>query len=156
MRFEEGMAVEAVRERIAYLKGLGEGTDVGFSGSQGQMLVGILEVLQELVGILDQTREELFELGHYVEELDEALWDLELKEGAGEELLPDEDRHAPAVEWEVDCPGCGESVHCVEEDDVVELLCPVCGEVLWSAETMLTDDEAEPELYRPEAPEHND
>jgi len=144
-----------VRERIAYLRGIAEGTELEHTGRQGQLLIGILDALQELAQFADETHEDLKSLELYVEEVDEALWNLEEQQD-GDILLVEEEPDPEMVEWEMTCPSCGERVYYLEEDDddIVEILCPVCGDVLWDVDNGFVA-ENEPDTDR-SVPSRND
>ena len=158
--------MDGVREQIAYLQGLAEGTELDEAGMEGRMLLGVLDILEEMARQVDDLSDDVEDLEIYVEEVDEALWVLEDRYN-GQPIPVDDDYVDPdMIEWELTCPSCGERVYYVKEDDaeVVEVLCPVCGEVLWTVdngfstteETAVDDDWSTEDLTKRKAPNRND
>jgi ribosomal protein S27E len=125
--------VNEVKEQVAYLKGLLDGSD--FLAKEGKERV-VWEKLLELFSSVAERLEELKtgqqDLERYAEALDDDLAEVEEEVyGEGEEE-GDEDEFV-----EMECPHCKESVRFAEElfyDDDVEVTCPNCGEVVYASE----------------------
>lgn len=115
-----------IKERIAYLQGLAQGLDMDESSKEGKVLAGIIDVLGEMADQLDDIEVAQTDLEEYVESIDEDLYDLE-GEFFGDD--PDDDM------VEVECPKCREIVcfdsDIVDDEDLIEVTCPNCDEVVY-------------------------
>ncbi|KEO82639.1 CD1247 N-terminal domain-containing protein [Tumebacillus flagellatus] len=153
--------MKGVKERLAYLRGLAEGLNVGQNSPEGRVLVEMMDVLQAMSRSLDNLELTQAHLEEYIEAVDDDLTDLENEfydeydEDLDELLLDDEDEYDEDLDLdcydededtaiayiEVNCPNCGETVFVDEDvfdgDEVVEVLCPECNE------TVLVNDEYE-------------
>ncbi|NLJ86738.1 MAG: hypothetical protein GX322_09900 [Firmicutes bacterium] len=132
--------MKTVQEKIAYLRGLLEGSkfygdDAGTQAIWEQVLA-IFDDLGRSVNVLGIGLDELAE---YVEAIDGDLMDLE-DEIYGEE----EDEFI-----EMECPECGEAVSFEEEflyDDDVQITCPECGGVVYQGDEFFDSDEQPEDL----------
>lgn len=138
--------MDPIKERLAYLKGLAEGLNVGQGSPEGRVLVGMLDVMNEMARTLDRLTMMQEQLEEYIEAVDDDLTDLE--EELYDELDEDEfeydadlelDEDDTGIEYlEMSCPSCKETVFVDEDvfrgDEIVEVLCPEC------QETILVDD----------------
>lgn len=102
--------MSSLSERVSYLKGLAEGKKL--AGSEGEMIVKILELLSDVTAKLESVQEEQDDLSDYVEAIDNDLSDLE-------DLVYDEDGENPDEDGEDEEE---------DEDNVVDYTCPHCGE----------------------------
>jgi DNA-directed RNA polymerase subunit delta len=123
-----------IKERIAYLRGVIEGAD--FYGKD----VKAKTIWETLLSICDQLADEMDELNTTVEELEEHidaidndLYDLEGEVFGDDEEDEEEDERL----MEMECPHCGESVY-IEDgflyDPDAEISCPECGALVFAAE----------------------
>ncbi|MFD2168947.1 CD1247 N-terminal domain-containing protein [Tumebacillus lipolyticus] len=131
-----------IKERLAYLKGLAEGLNVGQGSPEGRVLVGMLDVMNEMARTLDRLTMMQEQLEEYIEAVDDDLTDLE--EELYGELDEDEfeydadlelDEADTGIEYlEMSCPNCKETVFVDEDvfrgDEIVEVLCPECQETI--------------------------
>ncbi|MEW6242726.1 MAG: CD1247 N-terminal domain-containing protein [Bacillota bacterium] len=120
--------MENLKSKVAYLRGLAEGSGINESTDQGRMFKGILEVLGVMADAIDQLHKNQEDMEAFMDCIDEDLAKLE------EDYL-DEDEGI----MEIECPNCGEFVEYPEdavdeEEETLELLCPHCGEVVCVAE----------------------
>lgn len=124
-----------VKERIAYLRGLIDGSD--FCGRNAQMksvwdsLLAICSDLADKVEMLEAGQAETDE---YMEAIDCDLADLE-DELFGFDDDDDDDDDLDDHVVEMVCPECGEEVFFEEEflyDSDVEVTCPECGAVVFA------------------------
>ncbi|MBL0387009.1 hypothetical protein JJB07_10140 [Tumebacillus sp. ITR2] len=146
--------MKGVKERLAYLRGLAEGLNVGQNSPEGRVLVEMMEVLQVMSRSLDNLEMTQSHLTEYIEAVDDDLTDLENEfydeydEDLDALLLDDGDEYDEdldlddydesedsAIEYiEMNCPNCGENVFVDEDvldsDEVVEVLCPECNETV--------------------------
>lgn len=134
------------KEKLAYIRGLAEGLNVGQGTPEGRVLVGLMEAMQEMTRVMDQMQMRQTDLEEYVEAIDDDLTDLEddlygeyleFEDDFDEDLDLDdfEDDDDTAIEYmEMTCPRCDETVFVDEDvfddDDVVEVLCPECNETV--------------------------
>ncbi len=119
-----------VTEKVAYLKGLVEGLDFDKDDKETKVINAVLDVLEDLALTVSDLDDEMELVTEQLDAVDEDLADLE--EVFYEEMddcdccdCDDEDM------YEVECPNCGELVYFDEEiilDGEAE--CPNCGEVL--------------------------
>lgn len=119
--------MDSVKEKVAYLQGLAKGLDVSEETREGKLMLNILDVLDSLADEFEQVYEAQQELEEYVESIDEDLTCLE------DEIYEDDDVIEDMVE--VECPECHEIVtfghDVLEDDDAVEVTCPSCGSVVY-------------------------
>jgi len=116
-----------LRARVSYLQGLAEGMDLSKS-AEGRLLNSIIDVLNEFADSVEELEDAQEDTEEYLETLDEDLLALE-GEVYGDAYWDDEDL------VEVKCPQCGEIV-CFDsgilvDDDVVEVSCPNCDEIVF-------------------------
>jgi predicted RNA-binding Zn-ribbon protein involved in translation (DUF1610 family) len=125
-----------VKERIAYLRGLIDGSD--FCGQNAQVksvwdsLLALCSDLADKVEMLESGQAETEE---YMEAIDCDLADLEDELfGCGDDDDDDDDDLDGDV-VEMACPECGEEVFFEEDflyDSDVEVTCPECGAVVYA------------------------
>ena len=153
--------------KLAYLRGMLDGMDLA-DGKEKKLFAAIIDVLDELVEAVDDLDEGQDELLEFVESIDTDLEDAEeLLEvidddlGLVEEILGIEDEDFCQCDddecnceeecdcediIEVECPECGEVVcfydEMLDDDDVdtVEILCPKCDAVVYTFEKELSED----------------
>lgn len=123
-----------VREKIAYLRGLLEGTDLSGNDLPSRTVwEKMLEIFDAVADQIDELEVGQEEVEEYLEAIDADLGDLE-EEVLGQEFDDgDDDDDAHFVEME--CPGCGETVYFEEHflfDDDHEVSCPECGEIIYA------------------------
>lgn len=109
-------------EKAAYLKGLAEGLDLESNKKEGRVLKEVLELLGEMASDIEDIAADLTDLYDVVDEMDEDL-NFIAEEVYGVDHDFDEDM------YEITCPNCQEIVTLSEDmligDDVI---CPACGE----------------------------
>lgn len=133
-----------VKEKIAYLRGLMEGSEFYANDSHAQTIWNrLLDIMDDLADQVESLRVSQEEAEEYLEALDNDLSDVE-----DEVYGHDEDDEIEFVEME--CPNCKEIVYFEEDflyDDDVEISCPECGTVLYrSGEDDEDEDQQEPDL----------
>jgi phage FluMu protein Com len=139
--------MQQVKEKLAYLKGLAEGLNVGQGTSEGRVLVGLMEAMHDMARAVERLQTQQYYLEEYVEAIDDDLTDLEddlYEEYEVEDLDFDDeydddlefgDDDDTAIEYmEMTCPRCDETVFVDEDvfdnDEVVEVICPECNETV--------------------------
>lgn len=134
---------EELANRIAYLRGLADGLEVGEKSSEGKMMVEIIEILNEIEGELRELHARVEEAEDYVEAMDEDLEDIELYLFEDDEDLyetvvdceDDDDEYAAFYDLDDD-----EDAHLFEGqedphlDTTYEFSCPCCNNEIYLRE----------------------
>ena len=124
-----------VTEKVAYLKGLVEGLDFDADKKETKVINAVLDVLEDLALAVSDLDDEMAVVTEQLDAVDEDLADLE--EVFYEELddcdcdCDDCDCDCDEDMYEVECPNCGELIYFDEEiilDGKAD--CPACGEIL--------------------------
>ncbi len=138
-----------ITEKASFLQGLLEGLSIDETKPEGKMIAKLVTMVSDLSDEVAVLKERMNTLSDYVEELDEDL-------GEVEELLcdcDDDDDDDDDDEcngdcdncdcegdcdecdcdceedfYEVECPGCGETVCFDDSIDPSDVTCPACGE----------------------------
>jgi len=116
-----------LRAKVSYLRGLSEGMDLSKS-AEGRLLNGVIDVLNEFADSVADLEDAQEDMEEYLETLDEDLLALE-DEVYGDNYWDEEGL------VEVKCPRCGEIV-CFNDvildgEDAVEVSCPSCNEIVF-------------------------
>lgn len=132
-----------IAERVAYLRGLAEGLGLTADEKQGPFTNELLSVVESLATEIDRIKKEQVDLDDYLNEVDDAIADLEDEVygycDCDEELDPEVadyffGDHALDQYRELECPHCGETVAYFEDPAFLkgadELICPHCDEVV--------------------------
>lgn len=116
-----------VLERVAYLRGLVEGLEIDTGKKEGKLLTGMLEAMEELAQSVTDLQEQNNSL---LDELDDIYEELS---AITEDFLDDEEEDLSEDEelYQVICPTCGEVIY-LDEDMLEEgsISCTACGEEL--------------------------
>ena len=110
-------------ERVSYLKGLAKGLKIDETKPEGELMLAIIEVLDEMASEIDavvEAQDEIFDMLEPEDELDEECdGDCEGCSGCGEMDY-----------FEVECENCGNTIYLDEEllANEEEFECPVCKE----------------------------
>jgi len=139
-----------ISEKVAYLKGLADGMEIGSSDSkEGKLLLKIIDILEDVGLAVEDMEDEIEAIGSELDAVSEDVSDLEMVVfdedgdfsfgqgccgGCGEDELGDDF-------FEIECPSCGEDL-VIDESvlDVGEVSCPNCGDRF---ALDLTDEEEE-------------
>lgn len=124
-----------VTEKVAYLKGLVEGLDFDADKKETKVINAVLDVLEDLALAVSDLDDEMVVVTEQLDAVDEDLADLE--EIFYEECddcdcdCDDCDCDCDEDMYEVECPNCGELIY-FDEEIIFEgkADCPACGEVL--------------------------
>ncbi len=127
--------------QVAYLNGLAEGLGIDKDSKEGQIILSMIEVMNEMADEIDRLHNDQADLEDYVRAVDEDLIDLE-EEVYDEEEFYEDDEDEEVYEddddlLEIECPEC-KQVFYFEEDlnnkeDLTEMMCPSCGVVVYSS-----------------------
>ncbi|MDR0396994.1 MAG: hypothetical protein LBH66_06795 [Oscillospiraceae bacterium] len=136
--------MQVISDRVAYLKGLAEGLDVGEESKEGRLISAIIDVLGDVARALSELTLKHSELDEYVESIDEDLAELEevlLDDESGEDDEEEDDEEDDDDEGydgliEYDCPHCGHTVYFDAEtfDMQQDNVCPNCGKSIFTPE----------------------
>ena len=153
----------SVLEKVAYLKGLTDGLEIDASSKEGKLLLAIVDVLADIAEEVDALGENALDIAEEIDALSEDMSDIEeiiFGDDDDCDCCDDDDDDCDCccddddcdcddedcdccgdLEYEVDCPACGESI-VIEEEQLVsgEVLCPKCGEKL---ELVFDEDDEE-------------
>lgn len=110
-------------EKIAYIKGLAEGLELDGSTKEGKILNAIIDLLGDITEEICDIEEGCDELCEQIDAVDEDLASLE-------EIIYDEDD-----DCDCDCDDC-----CDCDDEVYEIECPACNDVIYLDADMLEEE----------------
>lgn len=140
--------MDTIREKIAYLRGMLDGTgDITQEEQLKHIIQRLIDILDELADDVDDLFFGLDEIEEYVEAVDADLADLE-------EFSCDCDAHDSDLELdmvELECPSCQNLVAFEEDflydDGEIEISCPECGETIYYNDSSDLDDDYEDEDF---------
>ena len=124
-----------ITEKVAYLKGLIEGSDLKLGEKEDKIFKALIEVVDDMAQVLTECDDDLTALYDQVDELEDEVADIE---DDLDILFDDEDYDFDDEDdydedddplYEVDCPECGRSFS-IDEDTLLNgnnLKCPFCG-----------------------------
>ncbi len=113
-----------LKERVAYLRGLAEGMQIGDSTNESKLFKAIIEVLDDMALSVSEIEEVQDQLGEQVDNIDEDLAEIE-------RVIFDEDDEEDLENLgEFECPYCNKTVSLDEDsiDENEEIECPHCHE----------------------------
>ncbi len=112
------------KEKVAYLRGVADGMELG-DDKYGKLLRLMIETMDDMAGTIDENEEAIIDLDECVDDICDELSDLDDCLDAMLDCDCDDDDDDFV---EMECPNCGETVYfdqnMLEGDD--ELICPNC------------------------------
>lgn len=115
----------SVQSRVSYLQGLAKGLSFNSQSVEGKLLLNMVEVLDSVAKEIDGMHQAQKDLEDYVDSIDEDLEHLE------NVVYEDEENGTVHLE----CPNCNAEIVFeaaeLDDDDVVEVACPTCGNVVY-------------------------
>ena len=107
-------------ERVAYLKGLAEGMELGDS-KQEKLLKEIIGVLENVASDMLDVEDDIIDIGEQVDEIDEDLAALEdeVYYEDDEDDDDDEEDDDDDLFYEVTCPSCNDTI-CLDEETILD------------------------------------
>lgn len=108
-----------ILEKVAYIKGLAEGLELDTSTKEGKILNAIIDLLDDMATEIYDIEEGCSALVDQIDAVDEDL-------SSVEELLYGDD------DCDCDC--------CDDEDELYEIECPSCHDIIYLDEEMLEED----------------
>ncbi len=109
-------------EKIAYIKGLAEGLQLDDTTKEGKILTAIIDLLSDITEEICDIEEGCDELCEQIDAVDEDLASLE-------EIIYEDD------DCDCDCDDC-----CDCDDEVYEIECPACNDVIYLDGDMLAEE----------------
>lgn len=110
-----------ISEKVAYIKGLAEGLSLDETTKEGKILAAVIEVLDDMAAEIDDIEETVADMGEQVDAVDEDLSNLE-------DVIYDD-----CEDDECDCD-------CCDDDEVYEVECPNCHDLIYVDEEMLEEE----------------
>ena len=112
-----------ISEKVAYLKGLAEGLDIGTDSKNGKIINGILDVLEEIASHIRSMEEEAKGEKFRENRKETQTANGPEKDGADSEYLDGV--------FELSCPHCKKQIFIqtdeILESDTMSIECPECG-----------------------------
>lgn len=137
-----------IREKFAYLQGLAEGLGINEDSNEGKILLGMMDLLDEITYTLESLDDEVAELDEMVNYLDDDLNVLE-DEVYGDfddddldmydDYADDDYLFSQPFDNEFYCPNCGYYLELDDDDEDVAIVCPECQQVI----EIYSDDDLE-------------
>ncbi len=115
-----------ITEKAAYIKGLAEGLEIDASTKEGKVLSAIIDLLADITVDLEDTEDACAELAEQINAVDEDL--AELEDFIYEEYEDEDDD---------ECEGC---CGCDDDDELYEVECPNCHDIIYIDDKMLEDE----------------
>lgn len=114
-----------ISEKVAYIKGLAEGLALDDTTKEGKLLAAIIDVLDDISVEIDDVEETVADMADQIDAVDEDLSSLE-------EIIYDDDDCDCDCDCDDDC--------CCEDDEVYEVECPACNDIIYLDADMLAED----------------
>ena len=118
-----------VTEKVAYLKGLVEGLDFDADKKEAKVINAVLDVLEDLALAVSDLDDEMVVVTEQLDAVDEDLADLE-------EIFYEE-----CDDCDCDCDDCDCDCDC--DEDMYEVECPNCGELIYFDEEIIFEGKAD-------------
>lgn len=116
-----------ISEKIAYLKGMYDGMELGETSKEAKLIGGILDVLEEIGLSIEDLEDTCGAMDEEIEAISEDL--AEVEDIVFEDEDEDDDDEDDDDFFEIECPNCGADL-CIDEDvlEAGEVECPACEE----------------------------
>ncbi len=112
-------------EKIAYIKGLAEGLEIDGATKEGKVLLALIDLLGDITDEICDIEDGCDELMEQIDAVDEDL-------SALEDFVYEDD--------DCDCCDCDDDCDCCEDDEVYEIECPACNDVIYLDADMLAEE----------------
>lgn len=116
-------------EKIAYIKGLAEGLAMDESTKEGKILSAIIDIISDITEEICDIEDGCDELMEQIDAVDEDL-------SALEEFVYDEDD----CDCDCECDDCDCDDCDCDEDEIYEIECPACNDIIYLDAEMLSQD----------------
>ena len=115
-------------EKIAYIKGLAEGLGLDEATKEGKILTAIIDLLGDITDEICEIEDGCDELMEQIDAVDEDLSSLE------DFIYEDDD------DCDCDCCDDDDCDCCGEDDEIYEIECPACNDVIYLDADMLAEE----------------
>ena len=118
-----------ITEKVAFLKGLIEGSEIKLDKKEQRIFDLFIEVIDDLANTVSEIDEDVSTLFDGMDEIDEVIDDLDYRLSLCDgECFAGEDDDEDFM-YEIQCEKCGENI-CIDEDTLLteDIICPSCGE----------------------------
>ena len=112
-------------EKIAYIKGLAEGLSLDETTKEGKILTAIIDLLGDITEEICDIEDGCDELLEQIDAVDEDLASLE-------DIIYEDDEDDCECDCDCDCD--------CEDDEVYEIECPACNDVIYLDADMLAEE----------------
>lgn len=119
----------SILERVSYLKGLAEGMKLSEDTNEGKLLKEIIDVLGDICDEIDAIDDSQIELAEQLDAVDEDLAAIE------EIVYEDDECDGNCEDCDLDC----EYADADDDDEVYEVVCPKCNDVIYIDNEMLLE-----------------
>ncbi len=119
-----------IKEKVAYLRGLSDGLEIK-DEANAKLFGAIIEALDAIADTVEENEASIAELDECVDDLYDALDEIEDEVECGCGCCDDEDEEFDEDDFvEVECPHCGETIYFDQEMLASEdtLICPNCNQ----------------------------
>lgn len=113
-------------EKIAYIKGLAEGLSLDEGTKEGKILAAVIDLLGDITEEICEIEDGCDELMEQIDAVDEDLSNLE-------DFVYEDD-------CDCDCDCCDDDCDCCDDDEVYEIECPACNDVIYLDADMLAEE----------------
>ena len=114
-------------EKIAYIKGLADGLGIEDTTKEGKVLNAIIDLLSDITEEICEIEDGCDKLMEQIDAVDEDLASLE-------DIIYEDDE-------DCDCCGCDCDDDCCDcDDEVYEIECPVCNDIIYLDGEMLEEE----------------
>jgi ribosomal protein S27E len=151
--------VEDLKARAAYLRGLVTGAEIASDDKQKLVWEGLVNFCGEVAEAVKDLQSSYDEFGEYIEAIDEDLNSVE-KYFYQNDVVEDPEvlfsRQADGADSTISitCPHCREELSFHDSNQDYEVVCPECGQVVWTHFVNETNEGDQDEL-RPKPEELN-
>ncbi len=114
-----------MKEKVAYLKGMAEGMNIGSEGKD-KLLSAMISTMDEMADAIDENEAAMAEIDECLDDIYDELDNID-------DYLSDDDSEEDDDDFvELQCPECGETIYFDEDmlESGEELLCPNCNALL--------------------------
>jgi hypothetical protein len=118
-------------EKIAYIKGLAEGLGIDEATKEGKVLTAIIDLLGDITDEICEIEDGCDELMEQIDAVDEDLASLE-------DIIYEDDDDCDCCDCDCDCDCDDDCCDC--DDEVYEIECPVCNDIIYLDGEMLEQE----------------
>ena len=118
-------------EKIAYIKGLAEGLGIDEATKEGKVLTAIIDLLGDITEEICKIEDGCDELMEQIDAVDEDLASLE-------DIIYEDDDDCDCCDCDCDCDCDDDCCDC--DDEVYEIECPVCNDIIYLDGEMLEQE----------------